>query len=68
MKKSLLALAPLLLAALSHADPLEVGTVSANVGFSEGGSLSGSTYSSLQQRRLSDYPDKVLVLVYYTPW
>ena len=64
-------IAPLLafgiaLSAFGMAPP--VGSVSDDVGFSEGSAFNGSNYELLTQKHLSDYPDTVLALVFVTPW
>ena len=45
-----------------------VGSVSDDVGFSEGSAFNGSNYATLTRKRLSDYPGTVLALVFVTPW
>jgi hypothetical protein len=69
MKQVLPILSALALAcATLVAAPLAVGSISDDVGFSQGTVFSGGVYRALEQRRLSDYPDKAVVLVYFTPW
>ena len=48
--------------------PLEVGTVSDNVGYSEATDYNGSNFATLTRRHLSDHPDRVLAVVFATPW
>jgi hypothetical protein len=45
-----------------------VGSISDDVGFSEGSAFNGSNYATLTQKHLSDYPGTVLALVFVTPW
>jgi hypothetical protein len=52
----------------SLGEPPPVGAISADVGFSVGVGFSGGSYQSLQQRHLSDFPDRVLALIFSTPW
>lgn len=58
----------MVLAGSLRAAPPAVGAISDDIGFSQGTLFSGGIYRTLEQRRLSDYPDKVVVLVYFTPW
>lgn len=55
------------LGSVGDAAPLAPGSVADDVGFSEGSAFSGN-YRRFTQRTLDDYPDKVIVLVYFTPW
>jgi hypothetical protein len=53
---------------LLAATPLPVGTISDNVGYSQGSNFVGGTYQNLTQRHVSDHPETVLALIFATPW
>lgn len=64
----LVASAGLLVGGPALADPLPVGAIAEDVGLSEGSALADGVYVDPVARRLSGFQDKVLVLVYFTPW
>ena len=45
-----------------------VGTVSQDLGYSQGTTFSSNAYTVLEHRHLSDHTGKVMMLFYFTPW